>query len=395
MMVDRFGRTRSYKNPLFTLASRLALFSFCHPKAQQYPAFHAAPFSPARYRNHGGDPLKRFIVILFLFVIPWAFMEPSRSHAAAPKVLFVNSYHQGYKWSDDIEKGFLKALNVDMVAGGSLDPSRSGVAIKIFRMDTKRNASEESKRNAALAAKQIIEKWRPDVVVTSDDNAAKYLIVPYFKKAPIPFVFCGLNWDASNYGFPVFNVTGMVEVAPLVETLEILRTYARGNRVGYIGADVFTNRQTLPHHTRVLGIHYSDGKLVSTFDEWVREYTRLQDTVDILILLNCIGIRDWDRRQALDVILEATKIPSGCEGDNSIDYVLLARTKIAEEQGWWAGKTALRILAGTPPADIPIVKNQQSRLYLNMPLAARLKIKFPMELIQQATFVGEDTEKQP
>jgi ABC-type uncharacterized transport system substrate-binding protein len=198
--------------------------------------------------------------------------------------------------------------------------------------------------------------------VTSDDNAAKYLIVLFFKNTKTPFVFCVLNWDASLYGFPVPNVTGMVEVAPLDETLDLLKTYAKGNQVGYIGADEFTNRKALPHYERVMGLRFDDGKLVSTYNEWAREYARLQDSVDILIWMNTIGIAAWDRHRAVDYILENTKIPSGCAADNSIDYVLLGKTGIAEEQGWWAGKTALRILAGTSPADIPIVKNKRLKL---------------------------------
>ncbi|MCK5194670.1 MAG: hypothetical protein KAQ71_12730, partial [Desulfobulbaceae bacterium] len=55
--------------------------------------------------------------------------------------------------------------------------------------------------------------------------------------------------------------------------------------------------------------------------------------------------------------------------------------------GWWAGKTALRILDGTSPSDIPVTTNKESRVYLNMGLAKQLGIKFPMELIEKATFL--------
>jgi ABC-type uncharacterized transport system substrate-binding protein len=47
-------------------------------------------------------------------------------------------------------------------------------------------------------------------------------------------------------------------------------------------------------------------------------------------------------------------------------------TKVAREQGEWAAQTALRILAGTRPADIPIVRNQQTRCFLNSELAAKI-----------------------
>ena len=45
-------------------------------------------------------------------------------------------------------------------------------------MDTKRRSSTEDKKNSAVAAKAVIESWKPDVVITADDNAVKYLIQP-------------------------------------------------------------------------------------------------------------------------------------------------------------------------------------------------------------------------
>ncbi len=79
----------------------------------------------------------------------------------------------------------------------------------------------------------MIDSWQPDVVIASDDNASKYLIAPYYKGGDLPFVFCGLNWDASVYGFPAKNVTGMVEVAQIPQLLEVLKRHAKGDRESY------------------------------------------------------------------------------------------------------------------------------------------------------------------
>jgi hypothetical protein len=86
-------------------------------------------------------------------------------------------------------------------------------------------------------------------------------------------------------------------------------------------------------------------------------------------------------------LLKHTQIPSGAVGDSEIPYSLLGNVKIAEEQGWWAGKTALKILAGTPPSKIAVTRNEKSRLYLNMPLANRLGVKFPVHLLKRATLI--------
>ncbi len=309
--------------------------------------------------------------------------------AKQKRLLYVNSYHKGYRWSDDIEKGLLKALKLKALPDGSFDTSQSKVEIKIFMMDTKLNTSEEFKKQAALSAKEIIDEWQPDIVVASDDNAAKYLLEPYYKKSEIPVVFNGLNWDASGYGFPTKNITGMVEVAPVLETVEILRQYAKGERIGFIGSNNLSCEKQIFHHKNVLGITYSDGKLVSTFDEWKTEYSRLQSSVDMILWLNPIGIQGWNDKLAIEFILEKTKVPTGAMNDSDIPYAMIGMVRIAEEQGWWAGKTALRILEGTSPANIPITKNKESRLHINMQLANRLGIKLPVELLEKAIFVKD------
>ncbi len=305
------------------------------------------------------------------------------------KLLYVNSYHRGYAWSDGIEAGLLRALKIKRSANG-YDTSRSPVEFRAVYLDSKRRKNGKQIRRAALAAKRVIEEWKPDIVVTSDDNAVKYLLVPYFRNAAIPFVYCGVNWDASVYGLPFANTTGMVEVKPVRETLALLKKYARGGRIGYIGANNLSNRRNVRNFRKIIQSPFTDGKLVEDFARWRSEYLRLQDTVDMILWMTPVGIKGWKAEEAKRFILSKTRIPSGGTSDHHIPYTLLGRVAIAGEQGWWAGNTALRILAGTQPASIAPVTNQRSRLYLNMELARRLKIKFPMELIKEATFVGEE-----
>ncbi|MBM3298742.1 MAG: hypothetical protein FJY85_02165 [Deltaproteobacteria bacterium] len=163
-------------------------------------------------------------------LIGWA-GEPDRSNGArlTPKgaaqrqpeqkhkgkiILLVNSYHEGYEWSDGIEKRAREVLD------------GTGVELRFFRMDTKRNNSVEFGKEAGLKAKAFVDELKPDVVIAADDNVQKYLVVPFLKDTSLPVVFCGVNWDASMYGFPCKNVTGMVEVDMIQELLELLRRYA-------------------------------------------------------------------------------------------------------------------------------------------------------------------------
>ena len=134
------------------------------------------------------------------------------------KVLYIDSYHEGYPWSD----GMTEAIT-GLIEG-------SGVELKIHRMDTKRNGSEAFKKEAALKAKAVIESFTPDVVIATDDNASKYLIAPFYKGKNLPFVFAGVNWDAKPYGFPASNVTGMIEVNAYPDLIALLTPLAKGKK---------------------------------------------------------------------------------------------------------------------------------------------------------------------
>jgi len=309
----------------------------------------------------------------------------SHNTESKKKLLFVNSYHKGYLWSDNIEKALMQTLEIKVNDDGSFDVSKSRVQLKIFRMDTKLNQSEAFKKQAALSAKAIIDEWRPDIVVASDDNASKYLIVPYFKQSSIPFVFCGVNWSASEYGFPTSNVTGMVEVAPTRHTISLLKQYAKGSRIGFIGGNTFSERKNINYMQEKENIAFSGGKLVDSFAEWKQEYLNLQSAVDMLLWLNPIGIVDWDDSEAISFILENTRIPTGAASDNEIQYALIGATKLAAEQGIWSGKTALRILDGELPSNIPVARNRHSELYINKKLSKKMGIIFSAELLERAS----------
>lgn len=219
---------------------------------------------------------------------------------AGKKVLIVNSYHKGYAWSDDVEAGVSRVFN-----------KHPDIEFKFHRMDTKRNASEAFKETAAIKAKDLIESWKPDVVIASDDNASKYLVVPYYKDADLPFVFCGINWDAAPYGYPFKNVTGMVEVALIDELVKTLKTYAKGNRVGFLAPDFTSTRKDLDFYKNFSGIKFSKEIFVKNFSDWKAAYLNLQKSVDILIVPQWQWIKDWDEDEAVNIILKYTEIPSG------------------------------------------------------------------------------------
>ena len=299
------------------------------------------------------------------------------------KILFVNSYHAGYPWSDGILQGIQSILK------------DTGVTWKTISMDTKRNAGEEFKVAAGLKVKQEADKFRPDLIIAADDNAAKYAVVPYFQNTAVPVVFCGINWDAAAYGFPCGNVTGMLEVANIPQLLEILQQYSMGDRLGILGADNLSNHKELENYKKKFGLQFEKEAFVENLEQWKEEYLAMQNAVDILIIAPPSFLADSspaEKKATLDFIAENTSIPSGCTEDWITPYALVGFTKSAEEQGSWAAQTALDILGGKPVTEIPVVNSITGNLYLNLELADRINITFLPFQLKYATIVDPDKQ---
>lgn len=291
------------------------------------------------------------------------------------KILYIDSYHEGYDWSDGITEGVLGVL------------SETGVDLKIHRMDTKRNPSEDFKEQAALEAKALIEEFNPDVVITSDDNAFKYLIMPYYRDAALPVVFCGLNWDASLYEAPYENTAGMVEVSLTSQLIDTLKEYSDGERVGYLSADVLTERKNAEYYKKLFDIDFERQYFVNSMEEWKEAFLKLQDEVDLLVFENNAGIQDWDEEEAENFALENVKIPVGTTNPWIMQSSLIGMTKIPDEQGEWSAETALEILDGTNPSDIPIATNKRGGVLVNLKIAEKLDVILKPNLLKNAEIV--------
>lgn len=309
------------------------------------------------------------MLILILFCHP-SLAEPNLK---GKRVLYVNAYHQGYPWSDGISAAIQRVLR------------DKGIDLKIAYMDTKRRTTDESKRVSALRVKAQIDSFKPDVVITSDDDPAKYLIMPYFKDEELPFVFCGVNWDASAYSFPYQNVTGILEVSHLDEALRHIQPYAKGKRLGFISGDGFSERRLQQGYEKYLNLQFERVYLVYSLDEWKQRFLELQAQVDILVVDTATTALAWNVKEAHDFVEKNIRIPTVATHDWLAPLAVLGVMKSPKEQGEWAAHTALKILAGENPKEIPITKNQHDWLYINQTLAKKLGINFPVEVLKSAT----------
>ncbi len=300
------------------------------------------------------------IGIVFLCIIFF------NNNAEASRCLFVSSYHQGYEWADGIEEGVKKIL-------------KNYCELKQINMNTKHFKDEAYKIQKGKEIKEFIEQWKPDVVIAADDNASKYLVVPYFLNSDIPFVFCGVNWTVAEYGYPAVNITGMIEVSPVQEIFEKIQAIIPNAKQGdYIGVDTLTEQKSFERFNKIAK-RFSlmlRKRLAKTQSEWSEFYKGAQKK-DFLILGTKSGIEDWNDEIAYQVVLKFGRKFSITDYEWMTQFAVLGLTKIPQEQGEWAAKSALEILNGTPPNLIPIIPNQHWDMIINDQLLSNVNVNVP------------------
>jgi len=288
-------------------------------------------------------------------------------------VLWVDSYHSSYPWSAGIEDGIRSVL----------EPA--GISLTVMRMDTKRVADEDLREKRGREISEMILRWDPDVVIATDDNAQEYLVVPYLVDTDIPVIFAGVNWDASGYGYPASNVTGMVEVNPTEQLAELLRQFASGERLCIVSGDTVTDRRNNDEYNE----RFFDGALnehyVSTWNEFQQTWFGLQARCEILLIGNNAGIEGWTREEAEPWIRAHTTVVTGSPQAWVSPYVLVSLANVAEEQGIWAARSALQVIEGADIASIPMAENGQGDLTINLAIADGLNLVLPPAVLRSAT----------
>lgn len=293
------------------------------------------------------------------------------------KIVLLDSYHPEYNKSIFIRRE-LKAF-----------ADEEGIELDIIYLDAKHIKEDSLLRQKALEAKQLIDSKQPDLLVAADDPSNEYVVAQYYRNTDVPIISVGVNWDIEQYGFPFKNMVVQIEVEFVEDLIAELQKYAHGRRIGLLTGNTLTDRKVCRYYENNMNIDFTRKVFVNTFDEWKSSYIALQNEVDILLVRNNAGIRDWNNDEANTDVMKYTSIPTGTILQPMAPFVLIDYSKVNVEFGEYAVQAARAILSGTAPSDIPVSTNKKLQIYLNMRLAKKLHIVFPMELIEQATFVEE------
>ena len=347
---------------------------------------------------------KRAVILLIMIFLTQSCLKdapedmPRQSHENQDyvdklKILYIDSYHPDYFWSRGIMKGIFSFYNLPWIREGEVALTESPVHLRVHHMNTLIDHSPDYLAQAVKEARDVIDFWKPDVVIASDDNASKYLIAPYYLNDRLPFVFCGINWNIEPYGFPAENITGIVSVHQIVDLVEALLPYAEGKEITYLRSDDTTSRQEIDYLESTLSYPFK-AVLVNSYKMWQEEYLKLQKESGMILAGYPSSYADWDGddRKLHRFMMDNTQIPTGSWDTVMAPHVLVSITNSPEEQGEWAAETALRIARGTAPSDIEVAQNRKGAYYTNMLLANKLDIQFPLDLIEKSHMINTQEE---
>ncbi len=291
-----------------------------------------------------------------------------------PTILILHSYAPDYSWVKDINIGLNRVLN-----------SKYQYQVRWYYMDTKRHPFPDYKKSAGIAARHVIEKMKPDVIIAIDDDAQEY-VTKYFVNDPkIRIVFSGVNNNAKDYGFDkANNVTGLLERLPLPAIRDALQVADNFKSLGRPVRLSFIGDYSAPANGDIKQVENFDWGPVQflgvtkahTFLEWQEAIKKMGTNSDVIMLTHYRQLTrpvagktvDKTKDKTLVSAKEAvtwtetnSKVPVfSANGFYSEEGGMLAIGTSPYEQGEIPAKMALKIiLDGVPPNKIPIVSSTQ------------------------------------
>jgi PAS domain S-box-containing protein len=286
-----------------------------------------------------------------------ALLPCGAGHAQPPpqdqRVLVLHSYHSGYEWADNIERGAAEAL-------ARLAPDAH---VFVEYMDTLRIAPERAFPVLHDYYKAKYAQLPPQLVLASDDNAVDFLLRYRDELFPgAAVVFCGVGDPESKHLEQRRGYTGVVERTDLTATIDAALKLMPGMRKlavitgatenGETGKKLFL--KTMPRYANRLGAIELCGL---PFAEVAAQLTTLSPDTGILYLglLRDPNGETMTTDESLAFIRRATAQPVFCPWDFVVGHGAVGGVVVSgERQGRLMAEMGARILRGVPVESIPI-----------------------------------------
>ncbi len=177
--------------------------------------------------------MKKIFTITFLIICTFS-ASVALAETEKRNVLYLNSYQNGYKWSDDILEGlrysFAKSgLNIDL---------------HIEYMDTKRFKDRDFMEILHSYYVFKYQKYKFSAIVVSDNNALNFMLRYRETFFPgVPVIFCGINDFRPELVEGLDNYCGVLENPDIKDNIDLaLKINPKLTKVVVVGDQSVTSR---------------------------------------------------------------------------------------------------------------------------------------------------------
>ena len=288
------------------------------------------------------------------------------------RVLVLNSYHQGYKWTDDMGRGIEKVFKESQVP----------YEISVDFMDTKRLFNAEYLKVLKGLFREKYKDMLFDVIISTDDNAFNFLLEHrdnLFAGAPV--VFCGVNNMDEKLLAGRTGFTGVSEEPDFEANIDtILKIHPSTTEIAVIIDRTTTG---LKVHETLMDVTADYPQIKwrfledFTMEELVENVSSLHDNA---VVLYTLFLRDKEERfyeydQSIKLITEASPVSVYGTWDFSLGYGIVGGMLTSGfYEGVDAARIALRVLEGESPELIPIVRESPNRYMFDYRIMERFGI---------------------
>jgi putative tryptophan/tyrosine transport system substrate-binding protein len=343
-----------------------------------------------------GPLMVGLIIIMFIFFIgeTAVFSQPT------PRVFILHSYEQNHVCGQPQHDGMVAMLKrAGFIENQNLD-------LQLYYMDTKRknNTPELINKQADMALEKI-KRFKPDILVTLDDNAFRWVALQLVD-SDISIVFSGLNGQPEMYNRqkpfmlsrenPGHNITGVYEKLHIVNAIRVhSRLFPDFQKLKIITDPSPTGKAI---NTQIkLELENADisvdweMKVVKDWDEYQAEIVsanndpKIGAIYPVAVLLKDKKGNVYTAPEIFKWTVQVSKKPEiavnyaftkmGLFGGSAVDFYSM---------GQQAGQMVVKILKGKSPGIIPIEDAFRYALAFNLKRAHQLNIDIPNEILLAA-----------
>lgn len=308
-------------------------------------------------------------IMVVCFLLPTSLLAQ-----ASANVLLLNSYHSGYRWSDEIIHGISDALN----------QGEEEIQLFVEYMDSKRIQNQATSMRLAELIQEKYHHTPLDAVVVADDNAFSF-----FKKhrdnlfPEVPAIFCGANDLQASSLIGIDKITGVNEAADITATLDTaLMLLPRTTNVIVVTDQTATGKNVSREIRRQVS-SFSGRVSFDFWDDLSMELllSRLETLRQGSIVLYAFFFRDSDGNffeydTSARLIASASPVPVFGLWEFSLGYGIVGGMLVSGYgHGHAAGEMALRLIRGVPVESIPLLMKSPNRFAFDY----RMLAKFGLE----------------